>query len=272
MRQIKRITGIEGVRQGARSRVKIDVNQRLFGLTFFAAVNGVAAAIASVIGRVRVYVNGIPQWDAPAAYLLNRSIREGRTPEVGALPLDFATPFRADKIDDAVTAWNLYGMASCEVELEILSLGEGHEADVVSIDGIREFDFGQSVDAKGNVLRQVNKLFTIGKNATAGLNDLDNIPIRDAIQRLTFYSAQLPTRFEVDSDSDRKIEADAAQLLELYGKHGHVAVAGSNCLRFDYTERIDDFLAASRTLNVRFNMPAAAAVDVFVETLAAGFM
>ena len=270
MRQIKRITGIEGVRQGARARFRVDVNQRLFGLTIFAAVDGVAAAVTDVIGRVRVYVNGIPQWDAPAAYILNRSIREGRTPVVGALPLDFATPFRADKVDDTVTAWNLFGMTSCEVELEILA--QADPADVVSIEALREFDLGQTVDSKGNALRQVNKLFTIGKNATAGLNDLDNIPIRDAIQRLTFYSAQLPTRFEVDADGDRKIEADAAQLLELYGKHGHVAVPGSNAVRFDYTERVDDFLAVNKTLNVRFNMPAAAAVDVFVETLAAGFM
>lgn len=267
MRQIKRITGIEGVATGAPARVKLTVNRRYHGLTFFTTLAGVATAVGTIVGRVRLYVGGLPIWDVPAAYLLAAALREGRTLAVGELPLDFSDPSRADKIDEQVTAWDLFGETSFEVELEILPDLVG----AVGLTGVQEFDYGQSL-VNGKPLKQVRKIFTIAKNAAAGLNDVDNIPVRDAIQRLTFVAASLPTEFWVDADGNRVLEATAAQLVSLYAKHGHAAQAGSNTIRFDYTERIDDFLIVKQNLNVRFSVAAAGAVTIMVEALAPGFM
>lgn len=263
MRQIKRITGIEGV-AGGQARVKLPVNCRMFGCSFFVTKAGVPLAItAAVLGRVRAYVGGLPIWDIPATYLLNAATREGRTLATGELPLDFADPCRADKVDEQVTAWDLYGESSCEIEIEVVDLA-------IALTGVREFDYGQTI-VNGKPMKQIVKRFTIAKNANAGLNDMDNIPVRDAIQRLTFVGASLPTEFHIDADGKRVLEATAAELLSLYAKHGHVPVAGTNTVRFDYTERIDDFLVVQKDLNVRFSVAVGGLIDVMVEALAPGF-
>lgn len=265
MRQIKRISGIEGVAAGATARVKLPVNRRYFALSFFGTLAGVAAAIDTIVGRVRLYVNGLPMWDVPCTSILAACAREGRTLAVGELPLDFADPSRADKIDEQVTAWDLFGETSFEVELEILS-----PVGAIAIQGLCEFDYGQSM-VNGKPLKQIVKRFTIAKNANAGLNDLDNLPIRDAIQRLTFFAASLPTDYQIDADGNRVLEATAAQLNSIYAKHGAVVVAGSTPIRFDYTERIDDFLVVKKDLNVRFSVAAGGLVTVVAEVLAPGF-
>ena len=269
MRQLKRITGIEGVAPSGRARIKLPVNARYFALNFFTTLNGAAAAADSIIERVRLYVNGLPMWDVPASYLLARVLREGRTLAVGELPLDFADASRADKIDEAVTAWNLFGETSFEAELTFKAQAAGA---VVSVDGVREIDYGQTVDAKGNVLKQITKIITLSKNANGGINDVDNIPTRDAIQRITFFGNSLPTEYWVDADQNRVVEGTDAQLARIYAKAGHVAQAGSTTLRFDYTEKIDDFLVVRNDLNVRFNVPAAGALDLMIESLAPSFI
>jgi hypothetical protein len=269
MRTIRRITGIEGLRSGSTARVKLPVNRRYFGLDFYVTLDGVATAVASVIGRVRLYVNGLPMWDLPASMVLAEDGRVGLALATGHLPLQFADPDRADKIDEQVTAWNLFGETSFEIEFEILTQTAGV---VVGLEGLAVFDYGQTITADGKALKQVVKKFTVGKNANAGLNDLDNLPIRDAIQRLSFYGATLPTAFTIDADQNRVIEATVAQLNTLYSAYGVSAVAGSVPVRFDYTERIDDFLVVRKDLNVRFDMPSAAAVTVLVQTLAPAFI
>jgi hypothetical protein len=269
MRQLRRITGIEGLRSGSTARVKLPVNRRYFGLDFFATVDGVATAVASVVGRVRLYVNGLPMWDLPASYLLAEDARVGQSLAVGHLPFHFADPDRADKIDEQVTAWNLFGETSFEIEFEILAQAEGA---VVGLEGLAVFDFGQTLTSDGKALKQCVKKFTVGKNANAGLNDLDNLPIRDAIQRLTFFGATLPTSFTIDADGNRILEATVEQLKTVYGAYGATPVSGSTPVRFDFTERIDDFLVVNKDLNVRFDMPSAAAVTLLVQTLAPAFI
>ena len=267
MRKIKRITGIEGVARLGTARVKLPVNHRAFALTFFATIAGVAAAADSVIGKVTVYVNGLPIWNVLASHLLARAARDGRTLATGELPLDFADPARADKVDEQITAFDLFGETSFEVELELLDPAVPGD---LGITGIREFDGGWA-EKDGKHIKQVVKLFTVGKNANLGENDVDNIPVRDAIQRLTFFGAALPTAFEVDADGVQVCKATVVELDSVYKKHGHVAIAGSTPLRFDYTERIDDFLIVRKDLNVRITMGAAAALTIMVEAVAAGF-
>lgn len=268
MRQPKRITGIEGVARNGVARVKLPVNNRTFALTFFTTIAGVAAAVDTVIGKVTLYVNGLPFWNLPASLILARAARDGRTLAVGELPLDFADPARADKVDEQITALDLFGETSFEAELEIL---DPVVPGAVGVTGLREFDYGYQADQTGKHIKQVVKLFTTGKNAVAGQNDIDNIPVRDAIQRLTFFGAALPTSFEVDADGKQVVQATVDELDSVYKKHGAVAVAGSTPLRFDYTERIDDFLVVKKDLNVRITMAAPAALTVMVEALAAGF-
>lgn len=265
MRNIKRITGIEGVRAGGRPRVKLPVNERVFGLYGFTYLDGVLVPVSQVLGRVRLFVNGITMWDAPAQYFVDRAKRESRALIDGELPLEFADPSRADKIDEQVTAWNLFGETSFELEFEILEDLGGKVPDVVFtrvVDG-----FYSAVN--GVAVKQCTKITTLGKNCVAGDNDVDNLPTRDALQRISFYGVQ-PVELNVDLDSSRIIEGKMDLLERIYAAHGHTALA-SKTLRFDFTERIEDYLVVKKSLNLRIRTAAAGAMDMVVESLSPGF-
>jgi hypothetical protein len=265
MRFIRRITGIEGVYPGAATRNKLPTNRRYHGVTYFLTAAGVRTDVSTLIDKVRIYVNGITMWDVPASALLAEAARSGRTLAVGELPIEFSDPMRADKIDEQITAWDLFGEVSFEVELVLKDVAD------IGITGLMEFDFGQN-KVGDKVLKQVVKKFSLAKNANAGENDLDNIPIRDAIQRLTFFAASVPTDFKVDVDGNTVLESNTADLERIYIKHGFVPVGGSASLRFDYTERIEDFLVARKDMNVRFKVANAGLVTCVVESLAPGFL
>lgn len=266
MRKIKRITGVDGIRNGGRPRVKLPVNERYFGIYAFVKLDGVKVPVTDVISRVRLFVNGITMWDAPTGFFLGRTLREGRTLKTGVLPLEFADPARADKIDEQVLAWNLFGQTSFELELEIRSdLG----AKVPDIQLLRIVDqFFSAVD--GKPITQCVRITTLGKNCVAGVNDIDNLPTRDPLQRITFFGVQ-PVEFRVDLDGETVIEAPVDSLDDIYSGHGHVRQDGATTLRFDYTERLEDFLKVGRSLNIKATTEAAGAMDMVLEAISGGF-
>lgn len=266
-RNITRVTGIDGVVAAGRPRIKLPVNERYFGLYGFTYLDGVLVPATSVIKRVRLFVNGQTIWDAHTQFFLDRCTREGRTLIDGELPLEFADPARADKIDETVTAWNLFGETSFELEFELLD-DLGGKIPKVEFWRITDNFFSKLPD--GSIVKQVTKITTLGRNVNEGENDIDNLPTRDPLQRISFYGVQ-PKEISVDLDGTRVIDAPAAILNRVYAGHGHLAKADAFSLRFDYTEQIADYLTVKSNLNVKAKTAAAGAMLMVIESLAPGF-
>jgi hypothetical protein len=230
MRIVNRISGIEGVIASGSPRFKLPVNRRYHAIKLFCTLAGVAAAAATVVSRVRLYVNGVTVRDVPTSYLLSLAALNDITLAVGEILIAFSEPWRADKIDEVITAWDMFGENSFEVEL-IMTAGVAP-----GVTGIQIFDQGQTL-LGGKVAK--------------------NITIRDPIQRIHLIAAGAINSMEVAADRNTVFEASAAQNTSILNDMEIVAQAGMFSICFDFPQRIDDALTAQRELNLRFDSAAA---------------
>lgn len=267
MRIVNRIAGIEGVAAGATVSFKLPVNRRYHALKLFTTVDGAATAASTVIDRVRMFVNGPAVVDATVARLLSRALLNRKTPAVGELPLPFSEPWRADKEDEQITAWDMFGETSFEVQLQMAAAPGG----VPGVTGFAEFDYGQTL-VNGQPVKEIIRLVEVGKNAVLGLNDFDNLPIRWPIQRVLLFGASAINSVEVTQDGNKVYEVTTAQNAAMLDDFGLDASQARFPICFDFTERITDSLRVARDLNVRFDSAAAQAVTALVESRAPGFI
>ena len=250
MRIVNRISGIEGVIASGSPRFKLPVNRRYHAIKLFCTLAGVAAAAATVVSRVRLYVNGVTVRDVPTSYLLSLAALNDITLAVGEILIAFSEQWRADKIDEVFTAWDMFGENSFEVELIMTAGG------APGVTGIQIFDQGQTL-LGGKVAKNIIFQKVLSKNAAIGLNDFDNIPIRDPIQRIHLIAAGAINSMEVAADRNTVFEASAAQNTSILNDMEIVAQAGMFSICFDFPQRIDDALTAQRELNLRFDSAAA---------------
>jgi hypothetical protein len=266
MRKINRIAGIEGVSSGATVTVKLPVNRRYHGLKFFVTNNGSAVAASTVIDRVRLFVNGKSQRDITAARAIIIATLNGVAPATGELPIQFSEPWRADKIDEQILAWDLFGESSFEVQLQL----KGSLTNP-TVSGIAIFDAGQTL-IDGRVTKNIMRQHELGKNAVSGLNDFDNLSRDLPIHRILLDAASTINSVEVTADDNKVYEVLKAENARLLADYGLVSTAVEFPICFDFTEQVlGDALVVSKSLNVRFDSSAAQAVTALVESRANGF-
>ena len=267
---LNRITGLEGVAQGASPRVKMQCDRRYHGLKFFFTLAGVATDPTTLCERVRLFVNGKTVRDVPASYLIMIAKLNGITPKTGELPIFFSEPARADKIDEVWTAWPMQDETSFEVELVLKQLAGEDAAKAVGVTGLQSFDYGR-LTVDGKEVRRIITQKVISKNAAAGQNDFDNIPIKNPIQRVHLVSSKTINSVEVTADSTKVYETTAAINDSVLNDYGLVTQPGAFPVLFDHRERIDDALPVAADLNIKFDLAEAATVFALVEAGASSF-
>lgn len=259
MRYLHRISGIDGVQPSASPRIKMPVNRRYHGIKFFTTQAGAPVAVTTILDRVRLYVNGATMRDVSAARLLRIAQLNGLTLALGELALMFSESWRADKVDEQMLAWDLFGETSFEIELVFTAaLNPG-------VTGLASFDYGQTL-VNGAVAKNIIRQVEVSKNANAGLNDFDNLPVRDPIHRVLLDCAQTINSVEVTADRNKVQETTKAQNARTLADFGLDATAFEYPVCFDFTERIEDALRVQKDLNVRFDLAVAAPVIALVES------
>jgi hypothetical protein len=266
MKTINRITGIEGVVEGGLGTFSIPIGPRYFYLKLFCFLDGVATAASTVVDRVRVKVNDNAIWDVSAQRLIAEAALDGITVGVGELPINFANPAAADKIDEALTAWDTFGERSVTVELSLKSAGG-----VPLVSGIMAFDRGFRANAAGQRIKTVIRKFESTYNLGAGLADVDTLNKRWPIQRLLMDGASNISQVDVIADSRRVWEASDTENTRILADYGLDATAFNYPLCFNFTEQLSDFLEVAQTLNVRVTSAAAQTVTILQTSISNGF-
>lgn len=266
MRRIHRISGIEGVGANALVSVKLPTQRRYHGLKFFVTNNGAAVIASDVIDRATLKVNGKSQRELTAARILQIATLTGVAAATGELPVNFSEPSRADKMDEQMLAWNLYGETSFEVFLKL-------KAGLVNptVTGLAIWDDGQTLDAAGNVVKNIIRQFELTKNAAIGPNDFDNIPRDFPLHRVLLDAAGAVSDIDVRADDNTVQELTSAENARILADYGLVSTAFAFPICFDFTEQVTDGLVARRSLNVRFTSAAAQQVTAVLEQRVSSF-
>lgn len=267
MRFLNRITGIEGVVSQGLATFSLPTGPRYHALKLRTFLNGNANAVGGVVERVRIKVNEVTIWDIATARLLAEAQLNGLTLAVGELPLFFSEPWRADKVDEQLTAWDTFGERSFKVELVMANTG----ADVPLISGVSIFDYGATI-VEGQRRKSIIKKLEYTFNAPNGSFDIDTLNIRYPILRLLMAAGGAINEVEVTADSVRVLEISNAANAQNLANYGLNAAAFAFPVLFDYTEQLTDFLEVSKSLNVRVASGAAQPITIVQETIAPGFM
>lgn len=268
---INRITGIEGLTAGGNVTVTVNlpVDRRYLALKLFATINAVAAAVTDVVDRVRLMVNGRSIWDVSAARYLQLVKLHGITPATGELPLYFAEPARADKIDEIATAWDLRGESTFQVQIVVKGLAE--PTDVPGLVGIAVFDYGVTT-INGKPAKLITRLLELTKNAASGLNDFDNLPTNAPILGVYLDGSANITEVYVKNGGDVIAEMTSAQNARVLADYGADPTQFRFPLRFDFREQITDTVAPiPGQFNVRFASASAQTVTALVHQITGGF-
>lgn len=254
---------------GGTATFSLPTGPRYHSLLLQTFLGGVLDDADDIIDRVRLKVNEVTIWDVTAAQLLKEAELNGVTVDTGSLPLFFSEPWRADKTDEEITAWDTFGERSFKVELVIKPALVG----VVLVTGQMTYDFdGLVIDGvrRKSIIRKLAYTF----NAPAGAYDIDTLNIRYPILRLLMDGTQAINWVEVTADSRRVFEATLFQNTELLNNYGFDAGAASFRFPvvFDHSEQLKDFLEVQKSLNVRIDSAAGQAVNILQESIAPGFM
>lgn len=267
MRFLNRITGIEGVVSQGLATFSLPTGPRYHAIKLRTFLDGDPAAAGSVVERVRVKVNEVTIWDVAVSRLLAEATLNGLTLAVGELPLFFSEPWRADKVDEQLTAWDTFGERSFKVELVIANTDD----EVPLISGTSIFDYGATI-VDGQRRKSIIKKLEYTFNAPTGSFDIDTLNIRYPILRLLMAAGGAINEVEVTADSVRVLEITTPANTQNLANYGLVGTAFAFPVCFDYTEQLTDFLEVSKSLNVRVASGATQAVTILQETIAPGFM
>lgn len=271
MREVVRITGIEGIQAGGGGTVRIrkPTGPRYHQVKLSTTRNSTAAVASTIVDRLRLIANGKTLRDVDCARYLSILAFGGLSAATGELPLLFSDQMRADKADEQIFAFDTSGLSTCEIELALKTLSPG--TDVPGVSGVFIQDFGGVINPKTNTrVLNVMAMREVGKNCVAGLNDFDTLPQNERIHRIHFFpSAGSITSFDVINNGRRIWEATKVENDRILRDYGLDGSQTGLSLAFDFTERADDFLIP-QNLNVRLNLSAAASVVAVMETVWGG--
>jgi hypothetical protein len=270
MRQLNRITGIEGVTQGGNATVSLPTGRRYHGVKFYARVNGVLAPIETVIGKVRAIVNGVTVRDLTALQILGIAQANGLDPSEGELPIFFSEPWRASVMGEEATSWDMAGQNSFKYELQILEQDE--PTDVVQISGVMEFDYIRNRNQEGKPMLAIIRQSVTTYNVPAGQYDMDTLPVRFPIQRIWLDGPEAISAVEVTRDSEKVYEVTNAQNQNELADYKIDGTTFAFPIVFDFTQQITDGLEVARTLNLRVTSEEPQAIGAIVEAVAPGFL
>jgi hypothetical protein len=260
MRIASRVVGISGVAPAANANIPLEVNRRYHTLKLLTTIAGVATLASSVVSTVKVKVNEGTIWEVSVARLLKFNASIGLPDPVGILTLHFSRPDLADIINEEATAFDMFGERSFRVEPTMVNTAN------VELAAIAYYDFKPNVGADGNPSKIILRLNEYTESFPNGTKDWTTLNKTLPILRILLDAAGTIPAVEVKADDLAVFEATASANSSMLGNYGVDATQFKFPLAFNFTNRLDDGLLVTRSLNVRVTSGAAQDVTALMET------
>lgn len=267
MRQKRTVTGISGVARNAQANVPLEVNRRYHTLVFLTALAGVATVGTGVVSKWDVLVNEKSVWQVSTADLLKYNASIGLPDPVGQVSFHFSGPDLADITNEEATAFDMFGERSFRIVPTM--------ADVANVELKAEafYDFIPNRNAQGQPAKLIRRLNSFRESFPAGRKDWTTLDKTRPILRILLDAA---TAFpddgvEVIADDQTVFEGSLAVNKAMIGRYGIDGTQHKAPLVFNFTNRIDDALLVTKSLNVRVTNTAPQDVSALMETFSNGF-
>lgn len=267
MRSKRTITGISGVARNAQANVPLEVNRRYHSVIFATALAGVATIASGVIAKLDVLVNEKSVWQVSAAELLKWNASIGLPDPVGQLTLNFSRPDLADIINEEACAFDTFNERSFRIVVTMADVAN------VELQGEAYYDLIPNRDAAGNPAKIILRLNSFRESFPIGRKDWTTIDKTRPILRIMLDAATAfpDTGVEVLADDATVFEGSLKINAAMLGKYGIDATQYKAPLAFNFTNRLDDGLVVSKSLNVRITNTAAQDVSALVESFSTSF-
>lgn len=273
MRIINYVNGMEGVVSAGTATLNVPKDRRYHALKLFVTAGGGVTAAASIVDRVRLYVDGVVQRDLSAAQIINIALLNGITAATGEIPIYFSEPWRASVTAEEITSWDVFGSVT-KVTLEVIFLAVTTPACQTQA----SFDYGRNTQMVNGVLtpvlaiiKQLNQMIV----APSGTFDIVNIPTKYPIQRISLaMSANDISSVEVFNGSQKIREGTKAQNARFLADYGLNSAAFTFPLVFDYEQQISsalDNVVNQGDLNIRPTTTGAGTLTALVESRSPGY-
>lgn len=266
MRIASRVTGISGIAANAPATVPLPVNRRYHTIKLFTTLAGVAALASSVVTEIKAKVNEKTIWEVSVAELLKHNALIGLPDPDGVLSLHFSRPDLADIINEEATAWDMFGEASFRLEVKMANNA------TASFEAFSYYDQIPNLAADGRTpAKVVLRLKSLTETFSAGQKDWTTLPKDRPILRILLDAAGTIPHVDVNADDFMVYEASAAVNASMLADYGINAAQFKYPLVFNFTNRINDGLMVTRSLNVRVTSGASQNISALMETLSFNF-
>ena len=265
MRIANRVVGISGVAAGANANIPLEVNRRYHTIKLLTTIAGVATLASSVVSTIKCKVNEATIWEVSVAKLLKYNARNGLADETGILTLHFSRPDLADIINEEATAWDMFNERSFRIEATMVNTAN------VELAAIAYYDFKPNLNAAGAPAKIILRLNEYTESFPNGSKDWTTLNKTLPILRILLDAAGTIPAVEVKADDLVVQEPTALANSSMLGDYGIDATQFKFPIVFNFTNRLDDGLLATRSLNVRVTSGAAQDVTALMETLSTSY-
>lgn len=267
MRLKRTITGISGVARNAQANIPLEVDRRYHSIVLLTSLAGVATIASGVVASLECQVNSKPVWSVSVADLLKWNASIGLPDPNGQVTLNFSRPDLADIINEEAVAWDMFGEKSFRIVPKM--------ADVANVELNAEayYDLTPNRDEQGNPRKLVLWLNSYRESFPAGRKDWVTLERSRPITRLLLDAATAfpDNGVEVIADELPVFEGSLAVNANMLGKYGINAAQHRAPICFNFTNRLDDGLLVTKSLNVRLTNSVAQDVSAFMESLSTSF-
>ena len=278
MRIYEPIVGIEGVASGGTAYIRLPQNRRHLMARLFCSATHVVGGTptpttnpADIIESITHLVRGREiRVESVADIIAQREFYKLPADASNALSLYYAEPWRADVLDEVITAWPMFDGEGEVVIKAKLKAGLTNPA----ISAINVYD-GNAARVNGQIVKQVVKRFTVNKNLGTVGDFADNLPINWPILGIFLKGEAGKTIDKVKVTVNNTVvvhEMTRQENAAFLSDYNLDASKFHYPLRFDMEGQLGRRLEGISSLNVRVWSSAAQNVEAVVECVAPDYI
>ncbi|PLW75406.1 major capsid protein P2 [Cohaesibacter celericrescens] len=233
IRTRNKLNDFTNVVAGAVATIDLPVRDRYHSVVLQVSQNdGVTKAdMIAAFGRIRVKINGKDQWNLTVAELFALNEQRGHEVVDGFIPLLFSDPNARSYNEETLTAWDMLGQSTFQIDVEIKS---GTVAP--SIIAYAETEASTKPLQLG-LIRKISKVRIANSNSGAAAITLTTLPLHGSVQALHFFetAANDVEKVSLKLAKHELFSAERAVMNYFNNRDGFSAVSGVATVRFDST-------------------------------------
>lgn len=232
-RRVGRVGSFTQVFAGGKTTNDLPRDRRyhVLFLEFNCDAGNTLADIKASIGKIRILLNGVEQWNITATKLISLYQQRGLPVFDGFLPIYFSEEQARTKMEEVNLAWDVTDrrISSFQIEVEI-------KAGVVnpSLEAHAEYVPGNPAAGIGLIKKLMGQTVQV---ATAGARavTIDTLPPIGGLHALHCFEAAAGDieRIALKVDTVEEFAADRALADILNKRHGHTSIPGVFSVRFN---------------------------------------